>query len=206
MDKGIDTEAWQSGAAQRAWTTPDAVVVVPGIMGSELYDTRAERTIWGLRPGLLVSGLLPGAGGLARLAVNDDEHRVKPVGLLKFPTYLPGLGGLEPYSKLVRKLKEMVRHPDAVAEFAYDWRRPVAYNAHMLADKVDQHLLFWRRRSDRPDARVVLVAHSMGGLLCQAMTGISGAATDVRATITLGTPFDGAAKAALMLTAAGGRL
>ena len=35
------------------------------------------------------------------------------------------------------------------------------------------------------------------------MTGISGAADDVRATVTLGTPFDGAAKAALVLAGPG---
>lgn len=184
--------------------TPDAVIVVPGIMGSELMDTTTGRTIWGLRPRLAVSALLR---GMKPLALTDaercgDTSRVKPVSLLRFPAYLPGLTGLEPYTGLVRELRGVVRHPSAVAEFAYDWRLPVKHNAALLADAVDAHLDYWRARSDRPDARIVLVAHSMGGLVCQAMV-----PTDkVRATVTLGTPFDGAAKAAVMLAPATGRL
>lgn len=199
-------EVWQSGRIQRAWTTPDAVVVVPGIMGSELYDTVDERTIWGMKPGMLVSALVPGGHGLTRLRVTGEPDRVKPVGLIRFPAYLPWLKGVEPYSKLVGRLREIVRHPTALTAFPYDWRLPVAHNAVLLADAVDEHLTDWRARSGRSDAKVVLVAHSMGGLLCQAMVGISGAADDVRATITLGTPFDGAAKAALMLAESGGHL
>ncbi|KOV77720.1 alpha/beta fold hydrolase [Nocardia sp. NRRL S-836] len=184
--------------------TPDAVMVVPGIMGSELMDTTTGQTLWGLRPKLLVSALM---AGLEPLALTDaerrgDTSRVKPVGLLKFPAYLPGLTGLEPYTGLVRELRGVVRHPSAVAEFAYDWRLPVKRNAALLADAVDAHLESWRARSGRSDARIVLVAHSMGGLLCQAM-----APNDqVRATLTLGTPFDGAAKAAVMLSPTTGRL
>ncbi|SES43518.1 lipase/acyltransferase domain-containing protein [Lentzea albida] len=184
--------------------TPDAVMVVPGIMGSELVDTTTGETIWGLRPKLLTSALLH---GLEPLAVTDaeragDTSRVKPVGLLRFPAYLPGLTGLEPYTGLVRELRGLVRHRDAVAEFAYDWRLPVKHNAALLADAVDAHLESWRARSGRSDARIVLVAHSMGGLLCQAMAPDD----QVRGTVTLGTPFDGAAKAAVMLSPATGGL
>jgi hypothetical protein len=180
-------------------------MVVPGIMGSELYDTLAGRTIWGLEPATLVSALSAPVGGvLSRLAVTDeDARRVKPVGLVRFPTHLAWLKGLEPYTRLTVRLREVVRRPDAVAEFPYDWRLSVAHNARLLADAVHRHLTTWRRVSDRPDARIVLVAHSMGGLLCQAMAGISGATNDVRSTITLGTPFDGAAAAALMLAEPG---
>ncbi|AUI64573.1 hypothetical protein B1H26_24460 [Amycolatopsis sp. BJA-103] len=180
------------------------MMVVPGIMGSELVDTTTGKTIWGLRPRQAVSVLLRGMEPLALTNAErgGDTSRVKPVRLLRFPAYLPGLTGLEPYAGLVRELRGVVRHPSAVAEFAYDWRLPVKHNAALLADAVDAHLYYWRARSDRPDARIVLVAHSMGGLVCQAM-----APTDkVRATVTLGTPFDGAAKAALMLAPATGLL
>jgi pimeloyl-ACP methyl ester carboxylesterase len=184
--------------------TPDAVVVVPGIMGSELRDTETGSVIWGLRPSVLVAALAPGGDGISRLAVTEDVGRVEPVGLLRFPTHLPWLSGLEPYSRLTARLKGVVRRADAVAEFAYDWRLPVAYNARLLAELVAWHVAAWRAASGCSDARVVLVAHSMGGLVCQAMAGIPGAADDVRATVTLGTPFDGAAKVALMLAGPAG--
>ena len=80
---------WRSGAEQRALLTPDAVVVVPGIMGSALYDTVEDRIIWGLRPSVFVEALAPGGHGLSRLAVTEDVGRVEPVGLVKFPTHLP---------------------------------------------------------------------------------------------------------------------
>nr|WP_308698976.1 hypothetical protein [Streptomyces avermitilis] len=43
-------------------TTQDAVVVVPGIMGSELYDTEKDAVIWGLSPGLLLKAWTTPAG------------------------------------------------------------------------------------------------------------------------------------------------
>lgn len=184
--------------------TPDAVVVVPGIMGSELYDTELQRYIWGLRPGWYARAWSPAGTGLAPLAPTEDElagktGRVQATGLLKFPAFAPVLAGVEPYTPLVAALREVVRHPAAVLEFPYDWRLPVTHNAGLLATAVQEQLAAWRKRSDRPEARVVLVAHSMGGLLCEALTTIPGATNGVRAVLTLGTPFDGAAKAAVIL-------
>src|SRR5260370_35493225 len=49
------------------------------------------------------------------------------------------------------------------------------------------------------DASVVLVAHSMGGLVARCFTGTMGGASAVRQTVTLGTPFFGAVKAAYLL-------
>jgi pimeloyl-ACP methyl ester carboxylesterase len=79
---------------------------------------------------------------------------------------------------------------------------------------VDRHLRIWRghpayraareRAADDDEARVALVAHSMGGLVCQAMGLLSGAMDVVRTTITLGTPFYGAVKAAMILNAGSG--
>lgn len=189
--------------------TPDAVVVVPGIMGSALYDTVAGQTIWGLRPGWYARAWSRSGPGLSRLAVTDDEldgksGRVKATGLLTWPAFMPILAGLEPYTPLIRAIGKVVRHPAAVREFPYDWRLPVAHNASELAKVVDRHLASWRTLSGRPDARVVLVAHSMGGLLCQALCAIPGATEGVRAIITLGTPFDGAAKAAVILSSGHG--
>jgi lecithin:cholesterol acyltransferase len=189
--------------------TPDAVVVVPGIMGSELYDTVLERYIWGLRPGWYVRAWSPKGAGLEPLAATEaeltgDARRVRATGLLKVPAFAPVFAGIEPYTPLVTAITKVVRHPDAVLEFPYDWRLAVGFNARLLAEAVQRHLAAWRARSDQPDARVVLVAHSMGGLLCEALGAIPGATDGVRAVLTLGTPFDGAAKAAVLLGSGGG--
>lgn len=189
--------------------TPDAVVVVPGIMGSELYDTVLDRYIWGLRPGWYARAWGPAGTGLAPLAPTEEEltgdtGRVRATGLLAVPAFAPVFAGVEPYTPLVRALRELVRHPAAVLEFPYDWRLPVAHNAGLLAEAVHRHLVAWRAHSGRSDARVVLVAHSMGGLLCEALAAIPGAIDGVRAVLTLGTPFDGAAKSAALLGSGAG--
>lgn len=183
--------------------TFDAVVLVPGIMGSALYDTQANRWLWGLRPRVLARAWSRD-DGMAGLAVTGGElagesTRVRATGLLTVPAFGPVLAGVEPYTRLVRAVRQVVPDRAAVLEFPYDWRLSVRHNAGLLAVELDNHLTAWRRRSGRPDARVVLVAHSMGGLLCQQLTTISGAMDPVRAVITLGTPFDGAAKAAVIL-------
>ncbi|WP_378739059.1 hypothetical protein [Nocardia brasiliensis] len=179
----------------------DAVVVIPGIMGTELVDTSGERPrlLWGLRPGLLGTLWWGSAAAFERLKYDPDDSAIKPGRLLRKPAYAPLFNGFEPYSELVEDLRKIVRHPGAVSEFGYDWRLPVRHNAELLAQAIDQHLTWWRRFSERPDAKVHLVAHSMGGLLCRALSSISGAMDDVGVTTTLGTPFEGAAKAAVML-------
>ncbi|NNH72951.1 hypothetical protein HLB23_24345 [Nocardia uniformis] len=179
----------------------DAIVVVPGIMGTELVDTSGSKPklLWGLRPGLLANLWSGSARVFERLKYDPDVTTIEPGRLLRTPGYAPLLNGIEPYTDLVSDLKKIVRHPDAVREFGYDWRLPVRHNAELLAAAVDQHLAWWRSFSKRPDAKVHLVAHSMGGLLCRAAASISGAMDNVGVTTTLGTPFEGSAKAAMML-------
>lgn len=206
-----DELPWPAAVRVSYDQTGDAVVVVPGIMGSALYDTVAEKTVWGLRPGWYARAWSRSGPGMAPLAVSEDElagrsTRVKPVALLTFPAFSPVLGGFEPYTPLVRAIRKVVRHSSAVLEFAYDWRLAVDRNGRLLADAMAAHLARWRERSKRPDAQVVLIAHSMGGLVCQALAAIPGAVADVRAVITLGTPFDGAAKAAVLLGSGEGAL
>lgn len=64
--------------------------------------------------------------------------------MLRFPAFAPVLRGFEPYTKLLRGVRASVAHPDAVLEFAYDWRLSVAHTAAELAKAVDPHLQAWR--------------------------------------------------------------
>jgi hypothetical protein len=198
----------------RSPVSPDAVIVIPGIMGSALCQ--GDRELWGLeRLGWYGRAWRWQRSSLRELALNADERRgdygrVQPNGLLRFPAYTPFLQGFEPYTALTRAIERVVAHPAAVLGFAYDWRLPVAYNAGLLATAAREHLGRWHThpqylamRRDLPDTRpgrLVLVAHSMGGLLARALPD----GLDVRATVTLGAPFDGAAKCALMLATGAG--
>src|SRR5262249_30049412 len=88
------------------------------------------------------------------------------------------------------------------------------HHAARLAECANRHLDAWlahprheQVRAVRPDGRpgrLVLVAHSMGGLVVRAMAAIPGAMERVRAVVTLGTPFEGAAKAAVIPTSGRG--
>ncbi|GAA1615951.1 hypothetical protein GCM10009679_20350 [Saccharothrix algeriensis] len=185
-------------------TSPDAVVVVPGIMGSELVDAEHGRQLWGLsEPGWYVRAWTRPAS-LDALGVTGRERdghvgRVRPVGLLRAPAFAPVLRGAEPYTALLSAVSRVVRHPDAVMSFPYDWRLPVAHTGPLLAQAAEQHLYRWRRhRAGSAGARLVVVAHSMGGLLSRHAVAHLG--EQVRAVVTLGTPFAGSPKAAVMMS------
>ncbi|MGW0709815.1 lipase/acyltransferase domain-containing protein [Streptomyces sp. NPDC002643] len=182
----------------------DAVMVVPGIMGSELRDTRSGELLWGLSdPRWYLSAWTTGSM-LDRLALTDDERagrtgRIEPVGLLRAPAFAPVLRGAEPYSTLLAKLRAAVDDPRAVTGFPYDWRLPVRHNAARLADAADRHLTEWRRVGGHPDAKLVIIAHSMGGLVARHFAEHLGGAAHLRTLLTLGTPFFGAVAAARIL-------
>ena len=182
-------------------------------MGSELVDTATGRLLWGLRESKWYIRAWCQGEGLAPLHLTPDElngryGRVHPGKLLKFPAFMPFLHGVEPYRNLTAEVNRVSVHPDAVLEFPYDWRLPVAYNAVCLRRAAQIHLEQWRQHPEQlkarrawggEEARLVIIAHSMGGLLARHMVAMEDAPLDIRATVTLGTPFFGSVKAALLL-------
>ena len=197
------------GQRVRPSVSPDAVVVVPGIMGSSLESESG--VVWGLhRLGWYAKAWSHRRSALDELMLSEEERegrygRIRATGLLQRPAWAPFLQGIEPYGALLDGIRAVVVHEDAICSFPYDWRLPVAYNATLLERKARAHLAVWeahpeyqRFRRELPDsrpARLVIVAHSMGGLLTRTLPND----LDIRATVTLATPFDGAAKAALIL-------
>ncbi|WP_306316940.1 MULTISPECIES: triacylglycerol lipase [unclassified Streptomyces] len=187
----------------------DAVMVLPGIMGSELVDAESGRTLWGLGDARWYARAWTTGASLAALRVTDEERqgrtgRIVATRLLRFPAFAPVLRGVEPYTALTAGIRRVTAHADAVAEFPYDWRLPVELNAKRLASAAEQHLDAWRAHpSGSRQARLVLVAHSMGGLVARYFTHVLGGGAEVRTVITLGTPYHGAVKAVQILS--GGR-
>lgn len=196
--------------------TRDAIVVIPGIMGSELVETATGRTLWGLNDARWYLRAWTAGGPLEALALTEDEQagryeRVSPTRMLRFTAYAPILQGFEPYTRLLRAVRRVAVHPDAVAEFPYDWRLPAAHNARRLAEFLDRHIAAWRRHPaqvlalrDDPaggEPQIVIVAHSMGGLLARHVGLIPEVAKHLRATVTLGTPFYGSVRAVQLLGA-----
>ncbi|MFE4399133.1 MULTISPECIES: AAA family ATPase [Streptomycetaceae] len=194
-------------------TTHDAVVLLPGHMGSSLLDTETGRHVWGdLRPTTLLRLSLTDDSSLR---LTPDERagrtgRLRPDGLLRAPAWLSALGGLETYQPLLDALHATVLHEDAVLPFPYDWRLSAEVNARLLAEAAHRHLAAWRasphrRRAGVPDEepRLVFVAHSTGGLVARAaLAADSRLAALTRDLVTIATPFHGTPAVAEML---GGR-
>lgn len=210
---------WQPAPLVAPDHVHDAVIVVPGIMGSALYDTVRSEFIWGLRDLGWLQRAWHRGDGLLPLHLTPEERnghfgRVKPVELLRVPAWAPFLQGFEPYNHLLKEVRAAVADPAAVREFPYDWRLPVAVNGQLLAKAAYEHLHSWRSQpahhsarqqhpAERP-AQLVFVAHSMGGLVTRsALVEAPELAAETRAVITLGTPFLGSVKAAAILN--GGR-
>lgn len=138
------------------------VLVVPGIMGSQLGLERAtplpHDIVW-------LDPLDIAHGRLAALTV-PDAAPVVSLGVMLF-SYL--------------RLKLYLRaHGFAVEFHDYDWRLPVAESGQALAARL---------QGLRP-GRVALVAHSMGGLVSRAALAHAGT-THVERLVLLGTPNSG---------------
>jgi hypothetical protein len=198
--------------------THDAVVVVPGIMGSALRDTTKGRYVWRPHDPRWWSAWLRD-DGIRPLHLDENERsgkygRVEATELLRAPGWAPVLKGFEPYSALLDAVERTVADPKAVLEFPYDWRLPVAINGELLAEAAHRHLAQWRasgdhdwarrRHPDGREARLVFVAHSMGGLVTRAAFAYAASqgsdlVPETRAVVTLGTPFLGSVKSAVIL-------
>lgn len=212
-----------TGMGAQRDTIHDAIVIVPGIMGTALKERDSGRLLWGLaKARWYVDAWVKGTGGLDRLALSPQEleqigtgtydpdtARIQPGGLLRFPSMAPVLRGFEPYTDLVREMKRLAVDDVAVLEFGYDWRLPTQLNSVLLRRAITEHLQNWRRHPAQIEARrrdpygreagIVVIAHSMGGLVVQGLGSTEGGFDDVRTVATLGTPFWGAPKAMRVL-------
>ncbi|MET8569867.1 hypothetical protein [Streptomyces sp. NPDC004783] len=197
----------------------DLVVFVPGILGSRL--TRDGEDVWNqsarallsLRnPGRAVEGLMlpPGIGDEAPEGpwALDADH------LLKSPRAFPGFLSCLGYPDVRAALgwsdtdrEGQEPHPGQYLVFPYDWRLSNRLTARRLAARVGTALARWRELAPAvyPEAhddppRLILMCHSMGGLVARYYLECLGGREDTRALVTLGTPFRGAAKAVRVLT------
>ena len=190
----------------------DVVVVVPGIMGSELVD--AEKSpVWSVSAGGLVHAIRTFGRSLRKLeldkGIGEDcptgEKTVTATALVKSLHVIPGLwspivgyDGLLDFLRSSRfNLVETAGKSDDripnLIPFPYDWRLSNRYNAKRLGKVAVPALERWRRQPGMGDAKLVLVCHSMGGLIARWFAEKEGGADLIRAMITIGTPHRGAA-------------
>jgi pimeloyl-ACP methyl ester carboxylesterase len=132
---------------------------------------------------------------------------VRATGLIQDSHLVPGLVKIDGYTRTSRLITDnfdvttgnLYSDPDDRAanfyEFPYDWRRDNRANARLLKSLLDKRLKCWREQSGAADAKVIFMAHSMGGLVCRYDLEVLEGWQDCRALITFGTPYRGSLKA-----------
>lgn len=177
-------------------------LILPGMGGSKLACASSgdREIVW--------SGLGSAAKGLFvpdRLAVSDDDGIV-PIGAIEDWKIGP-LGLVRGYGGLIKTISQLANEPNPdlgdplredltarVAVVPYDFRKGIDLAAEALADNAQRRLaaLGWSKSQGK---KIVVVAHSMGGLVARYWAGPLGGHEHCRAMVTLGTPHRGAPRA-----------
>ncbi|MCJ2041039.1 hypothetical protein MKK55_19095 [Methylobacterium sp. J-059] len=180
----------------------DLVILIPGILGSALSKDGAE--IWGVSASAIARGMSSRAGSFDALRLAGDDPDVDDSGdgivatrLLPDVQLVPGLWKIDGYGAVRDTLCEKLdlRPGRNFFDFPYDWRRDVRVAARALERKSQVWLRQWRDWSGNEEASLVLIAHSMGGLVARHFVEVLGGWQRTAVLATFGTPFRGSPKA-----------
>jgi pimeloyl-ACP methyl ester carboxylesterase len=210
-------------ASARAQRGKPPIIIIPGILGSQLRNKQTGEIVWPSAIRSDVDGLsLPMTPDLPK---NRDDLVADEI--VTSARLFPKLERFSPevlvYHQLLAALKEFGgyregswEHPapgddaDTFYIFPYDWRRDNVETAGLLIRRIEE----LKRRLNKPDLRFNVVAHSMGGLVARyaAAYGASdlppagvapqpswAGASDIAKIFMIGTPNEGSAEALVTL-------
>ncbi|MEM7278855.1 MAG: FHA domain-containing protein [Pseudomonadota bacterium] len=155
------------------------VVVLPGIMGSELVGS----------DGLFWPNVARALRNPERLAVGPDSD-LKVGGIARQVVVVKGVIKLEAYSHLVQYLEEGLGYKSGhdLLQFAYDWRQDNRESAQKLKHAIDR----WREEVIGRDTKFVILCHSMGALVSRYYLQCLGGASNVCKFVSMGGAHFGA--------------
>ncbi len=180
----------------------DVVVLLPGITGSVLAN-KAGKDVWAPSAGAVwrtITSLGRSVTGL-ELASDDVDDGVVATRLVPDVTIVPGLIKIDGYSRITDYLIKQLTLVEGENFFAfpYDWRRDNRRSAEQLKNQATDWLNRWRTTSGNSDARLILIGHSMGGLIARYFAECLDGWRDTHRIITLGTPHRGSLNAVSFL-------
>lgn len=166
-------------------TGKNPVIIIPGITGSTLVNSKTGKTAWfSVRRDKDDDLRLPMTS--ANLARNRDNLVASDViREVKLPSVIPDV---EVYQGVIDSLRakgyteadwKNPKATDVFYVFAYDWRRDNVETARLLIQKIEAV----KRGVRRSDLKFDIIAHSMGGLVARyaAMYGTADLAPEGRA-------------------------
>ena len=191
------------------------VIIIPGIIGSELINKDTNDVVWfGLRRSNTDDLRLPIS---TDIAANRDN--LVPRDILRSVKLFKFLPETEVYERLTNTLETIggyqegkwdtpseTGYEDTYYVFPYDWRRDNIENARLLIRRIDELKI----KLNKPNLKFNVIAHSMGGLIARYAARYgdadlpSGArkprttwagAKDINKIFLLGTPNEGSVSA-----------
>jgi hypothetical protein len=181
---------------------PDIVVLIPGILGSVLQ--RNGKDVWAISGSGIGKALASGWGSIQSLALKNDSDaddlgdQVTAPRMIDDVHLIPWLWKIDGYTRIRRALTTSFQDIKAgknFFEFPYDWRRDNRVAARRLAKESKQWLEERRKTTGNANAKLILICHSMGGLVARYFLEVLGGWRDTLALITFGTPFRGSLNA-----------
>ena len=179
----------------------DVVVMLPGITGSVLK--KDGKDVWAVTPGAVLRGLFSKGATVRELKLAEDPSDADDLadgvtvgGLVQDAHVIPGLWSIDGYTKAGRTVCQSLglTPGENYFEFGYDWRRDNRVAARKL-QRESQGWLDAARRRGAADPKLVLVAHSMGGLVSRYFIECMEGWKVTRRLITFGTPYRGSLNA-----------
>jgi len=161
-----------SGQQPAASTGKAPIIIIPGLTGSELVNSKTGEHVWFRKGRAKDDDLrLPISPNLAR-----NRDNLVPGDIIRSVQFLKFLPETEIYERLIDALEKRGGYREAKwstatakdAEdtffvFPYDWRRDNVENARLLITRIEAV----KRRMGKPDLKFNVVAHSMGGLIAR---------------------------------------
>jgi pimeloyl-ACP methyl ester carboxylesterase len=174
----------------------DVVVLLPGITGSVLQ--KDGKDVWAVSPGAALRALVSLGHSIKDLELHDDSNLddgVTAPRVMPDIHLIPGLWKIDGYGKVSRYIQQTfgAKLGRNYFEFPYDWRRDNRVAARQLKEQSDEWLHRWRQ--EYPEAKLILVGHSMGGLVSRYFLECLDGWRDTRMLVTFGTPYRGSLNA-----------